>query len=190
MNKRQIWIVDFGSQYTQLITRKTRELGYSCEILTFEESNERLEKGEKPKSIVLSGGPLSLAEDQNNYDFYFKLNLPILGICYGMQIISQVLGGKVEKGVSGEYGKAAIYFTEGHHILKGHLDHFNVWMSHFDHVAVPPKDFDVILESKNKFIAGIENKEKKFWVTNFILKLNIQSMEKSSWNIFTRRWPG
>ena len=72
MNLRQVWIVDFGSQYTQLITRKTRELGYSCEIITYEESLECWNKGEKPSAIVLSGGPLSISADDNDYSFYFE----------------------------------------------------------------------------------------------------------------------
>ncbi|MBT7611133.1 MAG: glutamine-hydrolyzing GMP synthase [Bacteriovoracaceae bacterium] len=159
MNLRQVWIVDFGSQYTQLITRKTRELGYSCEIITYEESLECWNKGEKPSAIVLSGGPLSISADDNDYSFYFEEDIPLMGICYGMQIICRELGGKVEKGVSGEYGKANIHFTQGHQV-DGCCKDLNVWMSHFDHVSVPPENFDVILESKNNFIAGIKHNTK------------------------------
>jgi GMP synthase (glutamine-hydrolysing) len=159
MNKRQVWIVDFGSQYTQLITRKTRELGYSCEIITYDQSVKWWGEGQRPNAIVLSGGPLSISTDDNDYSFYFEENIPLMGICYGMQIISQELGGKVEKGVSGEYGKAKIHFTKGHQI-KGCKLELNVWMSHFDHVAIPPENFDIILESTNNFIAAIQHKEK------------------------------
>src|SRR5690554_1146662 len=106
-HERQIWIVDFGSQYTQLITRKSRELGFSSEIITVDESRERIEKGRLPKVLVLSGGPQSVFEDETNYDFIFDLKeLPVLGICYGMQLIGREMGGKVEKGIIGEYGHA------------------------------------------------------------------------------------
>jgi GMP synthase (glutamine-hydrolysing) len=159
MNLRQVWIVDFGSQYTQLITRKTRELGYSCEIITYDQSVSWWQEGKRPNAIVLSGGPLSIAADTNHYSFYFDENIPLMGICYGMQIISKELGGKVEKGTSGEYGKANIHFINDHNI-DGCKKDFNVWMSHFDHVSIPPNDFEVILESKNNFIAGIKHKSK------------------------------
>jgi GMP synthase (glutamine-hydrolysing) len=158
MNKRQVWIVDFGSQYTQLITRKTRELGYSCEIITYDDSVALWKDGKRPQAIVLSGGPLSIASDENDYSFYFEEKIPLMGICYGMQIISQEMGGKVEQGISGEYGKAEIHFSKGYQI-KGCKNELNVWMSHFDHVSIPPENFEVILESKNNFIAAIKHKE-------------------------------
>src|SRR5690606_18615227 len=106
--KSSIWIVDFGSQYTQLITRKFRELGFSSEIMTPEDGLERF-KTESPKALVLSGGPQSVFEDETDYSVFFgNDSLPILGICYGMQILAQSFGGKVEKGVKGEYGLAKI----------------------------------------------------------------------------------
>src|SRR5690242_1789817 len=101
--KSSVWIVDFGSQYTMLITRKFRELGFTSEILTPDEGLERF-RSDKPKALVLSGGPQSVFEDKTDYSpFFSDEKLPVLGICYGMQIMGQFFKGKVEKGVQGEY---------------------------------------------------------------------------------------
>lgn len=157
MIERQIWIVDFGSQYTQLITRKTRELGYSSEIVTLDDFDERLASGKKPGALVLSGGPQSLSEDKNNYKKYFEdESLPILGICYGMQILAREFEGVVDKGVQGEYGHAKIHGV-GEFEIPGCPKEVNVWMSHFDYIAKAPENFEVILESSNKMIAGIKH---------------------------------
>jgi GMP synthase (glutamine-hydrolysing) len=159
MSERQIWIADFGSQYTQLITRKTRELGHSSEIITLEETAERLSRGEKPAALVLSGGPQSVFEDQFNYSDIFNANIPILGICYGMQLMGQFFGGKVEKGVMGEYGHSRIH-TTGDFKIPGCPNEISVWMSHFDHVTQVPSDFVVAMESHNKIVAAIAHKTK------------------------------
>ncbi len=157
----EIWIVDFGSQYTQLITRIYRELNFKSLILTVEDAVERL-KNQKPNFIVLSGGPQSVFEDKFDYSVFFNTHIPILGICYGMQLISQYFGGKVEKGVQGEYGKSLV-------IPKNDFpfNQFTAWMSHSDHVSEVPKDFQVILESENGLIAGIHHPEKKIWGVQF-----------------------
>lgn len=154
--KSAIWIIDFGSQYTQLITRKFRELGFTSEIMTVEDSLERL-KSEKPKALVLSGGPQSVFEDKTDYSPYFAdKNLPILGICYGMQILGQFFGGKVEKGVQGEYGLAKLRCVPGF-MVPGLPQESDVWMSHSDHVSVLPKDFKLIFQSENGLVAGIKH---------------------------------
>ncbi|MBP9674880.1 MAG: glutamine-hydrolyzing GMP synthase, partial [Bacteriovoracaceae bacterium] len=153
----QVWIVDFGSQYTQLITRKVRELKHSSEILTVEDALEKFAKGERPQALILSGGPQSVFEDKTDYTSFFKdPTFPILGICYGMQVMAQVLGGKVEKGVLGEYGHAQVHFVGEK--IKECADSFSVWMSHFDHVVKLPENFEKILESENKLIAGMKHK--------------------------------
>lgn len=165
MNNRQIWILDFGSQYTQLITRKTRDLGYSSEIITIEEAQKRISENEKPNAIVLSGGPQSVFEDQTDYSFIFNTNLPILGICYGMQLIAQYFGGKVEPGTIAEYGHASVHFKEAD--IPNCPNQFNVWMSHFDHVVKVPNGFNLWMESHNKVIAGIINLNKKILALQF-----------------------
>lgn len=154
--KTSIWIVDFGSQYTQLITRKSRELGFTSEIMTLEDALERL-KNETPKALILSGGPQSVFEDKTDYSpFFLKNDLPILGICYGMQILGHFFGGKVERGVQGEYGLAKIKLTHGQSV-PGLPSETSVWMSHSDHVSKLPEKFKLILESENGLTAGIKH---------------------------------
>ncbi|HXH74307.1 MAG TPA: glutamine-hydrolyzing GMP synthase [Bacteriovoracaceae bacterium] len=154
--KSAVWIVDFGSQYTQLITRKFRELGFTSEIITLEDGLERI-KTESPKALVLSGGPQSVFEDKTDYTPFFEnKNLPILGICYGMQIIGQYFGGKVEKGVQGEYGLAALHTVPGF-LIPGCPPVSDVWMSHSDHLIELPKNFKLILQSENGLTAGIKH---------------------------------
>ncbi|MFL5784026.1 MAG: glutamine-hydrolyzing GMP synthase [Bacteriovoracaceae bacterium] len=154
--KSSVWIVDFGSQYTMLITRKFRELGFTSEIMTPEDGLERM-KCDKPNAIVLSGGPQSVFEDKTDYAPFFRdEKLPVLGICYGMQIMGQFFGGKVEKGVQGEYGLAKIRTVPGF-LIPGCPAESDVWMSHSDHVSVLPKDFKLILQSENGLTAGIKH---------------------------------
>lgn len=154
--KSSVWIVDFGSQYTMLITRKFRELGFTSEIMTPDEGLERI-KSDRPKAIVLSGGPQSVFEDKTDYAPFFRdEKMPILGICYGMQIMGQFFGGKVEKGVQGEYGLAKLRTVPGF-LIPGCPAESDVWMSHSDHVSVLPKDFKLILQSENGLTAGIKH---------------------------------
>lgn len=165
-NERLIWIVDFGSQYTQLITRKSRELGFSSEIITLKESRKRIEAGKRPKAFVLSGGPMSVSEDKSDYDFIIGLeDIPMLGICYGMQLMARHFGATVEKGLQGEYGHAKIHFKDKR--LPGCPQEFNVWMSHFDHVVEAPRDFEPILVSQNNILAAIKHKTKPFLALQF-----------------------
>jgi GMP synthase (glutamine-hydrolysing) len=161
-----IWIIDFGSQYTQLITRKSRELGYSSEIMTVEECFEKLNAGKKPAAFVLSGGPNSIFEDDTNYNPIFESKIPTLGICYGMQLISNHFGGTVERGIQGEYGHAKVH-GEGGYQIPGSSKSINTWMSHFDHVTGVPKGFKTILKSDNGLIAGIENVEQRIMALQF-----------------------
>lgn len=157
--KSSVWIVDFGSQYTQLITRKFRELGFTSEIMTVEDAFLRL-KQEQPRALVLSGGPQSVFEDVTDYSpFFANLNLPILGICYGMQILGQKFGGKVEKGVQGEYGLAKLHTVPGF-TIPGCPAVSDVWMSHSDHVSVLPKDFKLVFQSENGLVAGIKHEQR------------------------------
>lgn len=157
--KDTILIIDFGSQYTQLITRKMRELGFKSIISTFEDASGMLEY-ETPLALILSGGPQSIFEDRNDYSKLFNKNIPVLGICYGMQIISQFFEGLVERGKIGEYGEA-IVSTQGSFSIPNVPKNFSVWMSHFDEVVKAPPGFEIILKSSNNLIAGIQNLDKK-----------------------------
>jgi GMP synthase (glutamine-hydrolysing) len=157
--KTSIWIVDFGSQYTQLITRKFRELGFSSIIMTVEDALDRIST-DSPAALVLSGGPQSVFEDTTDYSpFFANKNLPILGICYGMQILGQFFGGKVEKGVQGEYGLAKLKVVSSQKI-PGLPNESDVWMSHSDHVSKLPEGFKLIFQSENGLTAGITHDSK------------------------------
>jgi GMP synthase (glutamine-hydrolysing) len=157
-SSRKIWIVDFGSQYTQLITRKTRELGFSSEIVTLETLEESFAKGDKPECLVLSGGPDSLSSDKTDYGSLFSQSIPVLGICYGHQIMAAHFGGIVAPGTIAEYGKSQVHLTGGHKLGSVPND-FQVWMSHFDHVTEVPSGFKAIMESDNGLIAGMVHEE-------------------------------
>ena len=167
MKYPKIWIVDFGSQYTQLITRRTRELGFSSEIITLDECRDRFNKKIIPQCLVLSGGPQSVFEDTNDYEFIFsKSELPILGICYGMQLLGKYFGGVVEKGLIGEYGHADIHFTNGFS-LPSCSSSISVWMSHSDHVSVVPAEFEIVMESSNALVAAIKHQTKSLMGLQF-----------------------
>lgn len=156
--KSKIWVLDFGSQYSQLITRKVRELGYSCELLTLKNvKNKILEQKKSPELLILSGGPQSVFEDDEDYSFIFTNKFPVLGICYGMQLIGKYFGGTVERGHIGEYGQADIILSEQLDI-KNCPKTSEVWMSHSDHITTLPKDFETIIKSSNDLIAGIKHK--------------------------------
>lgn len=158
-DKKTIWIVDFGSQYTQLITRKTREIGHYTEIFPPKKVKEMYEAGQRPLAFILSGGPSSVFEDKEDYSYFFESGLPVLGICYGLQIIGKQFGGVVEKGTVGEYGPASVSFANDEKI-EGCPLKLNVWMSHSDHITVVPKDFKTILKSQNGLVAGIKHESK------------------------------
>ncbi len=150
--KASVWIVDFGSQYTQLITRRIRELSRKSEILTIDTARTRLKGGERPGALILSGGPQSVFLDREDYSAFFSdATLPILGVCYGMQLMAQTSGGKVERGVQGEYGKSKIdVLASG--FPKGQS---TVWMSHSDHVIQLPEGYQVIARSENRLVAAM-----------------------------------
>lgn len=161
-----IIILDFGSQYNQLIARRVRELGVYSEVVPFNMPLEEiLEK--KPSGIILSGGPSSVnAENAHLVDkTLFQQGIPVLGICYGMQLTTHLLGGKVKKGVKGEYGKSTFEVVRSNAILSGISRHSTVWMSHFDEVEEVPAGFDV--SGKSDVIAAMSNEAEKIYALQF-----------------------
>ena len=157
---KKIMVVDFGSQYTQLITRKSRELGYSSEIVTLDECKKRFTDNKIPECLVLSGGPQSVFTDENDYSIIFnQTKLPILGICYGMQLMGKYFEGVVERGLIGEYGHADIKCMDGFSV-EHFPDKMSVWMSHSDHISKVPNKFNVIMKSSNGLVAGIVHQER------------------------------
>ena len=172
----RILILDFGSQYTQLIARRVRELGVYCEILPWDIEMDRVQ-GFLPKGIILSGGPESTLEDLTpiaNLQI-LELNVPILGICYGMQTLAKQLGGKVENIGHSEFGYAQVR-AHGHtELLRDIQDHqtsegygmLDVWMSHGDRVAEMPAGFKLMCSTDSAPIAGMADEERKIYGLQF-----------------------
>ena len=163
-----IAILDYGSQVTQLIARRLREQKVYCEIIRFDTSAEELKK-RAPKGIILSGGPCSVPdEDSPKCDpALFDLGLPILGICYGMQLTSQTLGGSVHRGTKAEYGKAMMTITKKSPLFKGLAPDIQVWMSHGDKVETMPEGFEVVAQSDNCPLAAIQNLDRNIFGVQF-----------------------
>jgi GMP synthase (glutamine-hydrolysing) len=149
-NFETIVILDFGAQYTQLIARRIREIGVYCEIHPYNLPIESLQQ-KHPKGIILSGGPSSVYEDGAPHCArgVLELGVPVLGICYGLQLLSYFLGGQVEPSPRREYGAAKIRSIAPSTLLQGLPAEFQVWMSHGDHVTVAPPGFQVIATSEN-----------------------------------------
>lgn len=159
MSQETLVILDYGSQYTQLIARKARELGVYSIILPFRASLKEI-AAQNPKGIVLSGGPNSVYEKDApalNADL-FELQVPILGICYGMQLLALNLSGKVEPGTTREYGNASISLSSKSSLIDEKADNSVVWMSHGDHVSKAPEGFTVTAMSGG-IICAMEDRE-------------------------------
>jgi len=157
-HKEIVLILDFGSQYTQLIARKIRELGVYCEIFPY---NINLDKivSINPKGIVLSGGPRSVTESDAPIcdEGIFNLNIPVLGICYGLQLITKLYKGKIVKSKKREYGKAHIFMDERDILLEGLQNGDVVWMSHQDRILKIPEGFKTLAHSDNSPYAAIRS---------------------------------
>lgn len=163
-----IVVLDFGSQYTQLIARKLRESGVYTEVVPYHESLEDI-KTKKPQGIILSGGPASVyAEDAYKPDEgIWDLGLPILGICYGMQLITQHFGGEVVAADHHEYGKAKLKIEDECGIFNGVSDNEVVWMSHGDKAERLPEGFRVIGTSENSPYAAIADEGRNIFAFQF-----------------------
>lgn len=168
MKEVPIIVLDFGSQYTQLIARKLRESGVYCEIVPFDEKIDAI-TSKNPKGIIFSGGPASVYASDAYYPKkeIFELGLPILGICYGMQVITHHFGGSVIAANHHEYGKAELSFENEHSIFKGTSCGQTVWMSHGDKVETLPEGFEKIAYSRNSTYAAIANEERKIYAFQF-----------------------
>ncbi len=163
-----VLVLDFGSQYTQLIARKLRESGVYTEVVPYREPLEQI-KARKPQGIILSGGPASVyAEDAYHPDEgIWDLGLPILGICYGMQLITQHFGGEVVAADHHEYGKAKLHIENEAGIFSGITDNEIVWMSHGDKAERLPEGFEIIGSSENSPYAAIADGHRKVYAFQF-----------------------
>lgn len=164
----KIIILDYGSQYTQLIARRIREFHVYSEIVPFDVTAAKVREY-APKGIILSGGPNSVFEEgAPGIDReIFSLGVPVLGVCYGMQLMSQVLGGSVQPGEKREYGKTEMAVVPGNELFKGLPDRFVVWMSHGDRVAAIPDGFKVSATSANCPFAAIRDESRRFFGIQF-----------------------
>ncbi|HSC35434.1 MAG TPA: glutamine-hydrolyzing GMP synthase [Thermodesulfobacteriota bacterium] len=166
--RETILVLDFGSQYTQLIARRIRELGVYSEIKPYNTPLDEIVRTE-PKALILSGGPASVWDDDSpTVDRgVFELGIPVLGICYGMQLTAQLLGGIVERSRVREFGPATLRITNGFDLLSGIPDKSDIWMSHGDRVLELPPGFESIAESENSPRAAMKNREMRIYGTQF-----------------------
>jgi GMP synthase (glutamine-hydrolysing) len=164
-----ILVIDFGSQYTQLIARNVREAGVYCEIYPFDAPVEAI-TAFNPKGIILSGGPESVTTEETPraHNEIFELGVPVLGICYGMQTMSAQLGGSVENSEHKEYGHAMINLIGSCELFKDiTYDPIDVWMSHGDRVNAIPEGFEAIGASKNAPLAAISDESRRLYGIQF-----------------------
>jgi GMP synthase (glutamine-hydrolysing) len=166
----KVLIIDFGSQVTQLIARRVREAGVYCEIVPFQ-SAEAVFAGMRPKAVILSGGPASVTEPGSPRapQAVFEAGIPVLGICYGEQLMAVQLGGAVEAGHHAEYGRAEVEATEPSPLLEGVWaeGRHPVWMSHGDRVTRLPDGFRSIGRSPNAPVCVIADEARRFYGLQF-----------------------
>jgi GMP synthase (glutamine-hydrolysing) len=168
LHQQKILILDYGSQYTQNIARKVRESEVYCEIHPCTTGFDKI-RAMKPRAIILSGGPASVLEDgAPGVDAeVFSLGVPVLGICYGMQLITHTLGGQVDPSAHREYGRAELKLKESSSLFQGMRDDSVVWMSHGDKITQLPPGFKATAFTGNSPIAAIENAEKNIYALQF-----------------------
>ena len=168
MPREKILILDFGSQYNQLIARKVRELSVFCEIVPPDISANEIDR-KSIKGIILSGGPASVYQKGAPHcdPKILRLGIPVLGICYGMQLMAKTLGGTVDRAPSREYGRATLTVTDNTTLFKGIPKHSTSWMSHGDKVHRMPRGFKRIAMSRNTSIAAFADGQRRLFGVQF-----------------------
>lgn len=163
-----VWVLDFGGQYTHLIARRVRECGVYSEIVPHDVSPDEVLR-RRPKGLILSGSPASAYEEgAPKCDLrIYELGIPILGICYGIQLIAQQLGGRVVQGAKREYGRIKLTIKKPHPLFEGFGQEFICWMSHGDYVEKAPDGFEIIASTENTSIAAMVNDEKRIYGVQF-----------------------
>ena len=169
MEKEMVLVLDFGGQYNQLIARRVRECNVYCEIHPYTMDIEKI-KEMQPKGIILTGGPNSVyKEDSPSYSpALFELEIPVLGICYGSQLMAHLLGGKVATAPVSEYGRTEVLIDQKDSLLFQEVSPTTIcWMSHTDYIAQAPAGFTISAHTADCPVAAMENPEKKLYATQF-----------------------
>ena len=168
MKKELVIVLDFGGQYNQLVARRVRECNVYCEIYSYKTDIEKI-KAMNPKGIILTGGPNSCYEaDSPTYSKEFEMGVPVLGLCYGAQLMMHVLGGKVERADVREYGKTEVIVDKTNsQIFEGVSPKTICWMSHFDYISKVAPGFEISSHTKDCPCASAENADKKLYAIQF-----------------------
>ena len=168
MNQEKIIVIDFGGQYNQLVARRVRECNVYCEIYSYKTDIEQI-KAMNPKGIILTGGPNSCYEDgaPTYTKELFELGIPVLGLCYGAQLMMHVLGGKVEKAPVREYGKTEVLVDKSSMIFSDVSETTICWMSHFDYISQTAPDFKITAHTADCPVAAAENEDKNLYAIQF-----------------------
>ena len=168
MKHQLIIVIDFGGQYNQLIARRVRECNVYCEIYSYKTDIEKI-KALNPMGIIITGGPNScyLPNAPTCSKELFQLGIPVLGLCYGAQLMNHLLGGKVERATFREYGKTTVKVDTSSDIFAGVPQQSTVWMSYFDYISQPAKDFKIIATTENCPVAACADYSKKLYALQF-----------------------
>ena len=168
MEKELVIVLDFGGQYNQLVARRVRECNVYCEIYSYKTDLDKI-KAMNPKGIILTGGPNSCYEEgaPTYSEELFELGIPVLGLCYGAQLMQYVLGGKVEKAPVREYGKTDVHVNTASALFTDVSEDTVCWMSHFDYISKVAPGFDICATTADCPVAAAENPEKKLYAIQF-----------------------
>ncbi|WP_192930217.1 glutamine-hydrolyzing GMP synthase [Alkaliphilus pronyensis] len=168
MNNELILILDFGGQYNQLIARRVREFNVYCEVVPYNISIEEIKK-KNPTGMIFTGGPSSVYDEKAPKcdEEIYRLNIPILGICYGGQLMARALGGKVNRAKNREYGKTSLNIKESTGLFKNIPENLICWMSHTDFIEEAPSSFQVTASTKDCPVAAMENHQGKLYAVQF-----------------------
>ena len=173
MAHEMIIVLDFGGQYNQLIARRVRECGVYCEVKSYKTPIDEI-KAKNPQGIIFTGGPNSVYDENSPHigKEIFELGVPVLGICYGCQLMAYTLGGKVSSCVTSEYGKTETIYDNSSLLFKGLPEKAISWMSHTDFVSEIPEGFKVTAHTADCPVAAYENAEKKLYAVQFHPEVN------------------